>query len=224
MSGDVGEQPLRVLIADDHAPTRDDVRRALTADGGFVVCAEAADAAEAVQAAVREQPDICLLDIRMPGSGLAATWEIRARLPETRIVMLTVSEEDSDLFAALHAGAAGYLVKTMNLERLPHALRGVVHGEAPIQRALVSRMVERFHGTDPRRRRLAAPGELSERLTSREWQVLELLAHDLSTAEIARRLSLSRSAVRVHTAAAVRKLGVENRAAAVELFRGRSGI
>lgn len=216
--------PLRVLIADDHAPTRDDVRRALEGDGGFAVCAETSDAAEAVQAAVRERPDICLLDVRMPGSGVAATWEIRARLPDTKVVMLTVSDEDADLFAALHAGADGYLVKTMNFERLPHALRGVVEGEAPIQRALVARMVERFQATDPRRRRLAAPGELAERLTSRQWEVLELLAQGLSTAEIARRLSLSRSAVRVHTAAVVRKLGVGSRAEAVELFRRRSEI
>jgi DNA-binding NarL/FixJ family response regulator len=217
-----GEGPVRVLVADDHAPTRDDVRRALEGDGGFLVCAEAADAAEAVQAAVREQPEICLLDVRMPGSGLAAAWEIGARLPETKIVMLTVSEEDADLFAALRAGAAGYLVKTMNLDRLPHALRGVIEGEAPIQRALVTRVLERFHAADPRRRSLVAPGELAERLTSREWEVLELLAQGRSTAEIARRLTLSKSAVRVHISAIVRKLGVEDRAAAAELFRRRS--
>jgi DNA-binding NarL/FixJ family response regulator len=217
-----GEGLLRVLIADDHAPTRDDVSRALARDGGFTVCAEAADAAEAVQAAIRERPHVCLLDVRMPGSGLAAAWEISARLPETKIVMLTVSEEDGDLFSALRAGAAGYLVKTMNLERLPQALRGVLEGEAPIQRALVTRIIDRFHGADARRRSLVGPGELAERLTSREWEVLELLAHGGSTADIARRLSLSKSAVRVHIAAVVRKLGVEDRAAAVELFRHRS--
>lgn len=221
MSAAARGERLRVLIADDHAPTRDDVRRALTGDGGFSVCAEAADAAEAVQAAVRERPDVCLLDIRMPGSGLAACWEIASRLPQAKIVMLTVSEEDSDLFTALHAGAAGYLVKTMNLERLPHALRGVVEGEAPIQRTLVTRMVERLHAADPRRRRLAVDGPLPERLTSREWEVLELLAQDQTTAEIARRLSLSATSVRVHIHAIVHKLGVADRAAAVELFRGR---
>ena len=91
-------KPLRVLIADDHAPTRDDVRRALDADGRFSICSEVSDAAEAVQAAMRKQPDICLLDIRMPGSGLAAAWEIAARLPRVKIVMLTVSVEDTDLF------------------------------------------------------------------------------------------------------------------------------
>ena len=106
---------LRVLIADDHAPTRDDVRRALEGDQRFDICASAADAAEAVQSAVRERPDVCLLDVRMPGSGLAAAWEIAARLPQAKIVMLTVSDEDTDLFAALRAGAHGYLLKTMNL-------------------------------------------------------------------------------------------------------------
>jgi DNA-binding NarL/FixJ family response regulator len=211
-----------VLIADDHAPTREDVRRALETGGGFNVCAEAADAAEAVQAAVREQPDVCLLDVRMPGSGVGAAWEIRARLPDTKIVMLTVSEADSDLFAALRAGAEGYLLKTMNLERLPHALRGVLNGQTPIHRALVARILEHIQTHEPRRRQLVPSGEVARRLTSREWEVLELLAQGRSTAEIARDLVLSKSAVRVHIASLVRKLAVADRTAAVALFRVRS--
>jgi two-component system, NarL family, nitrate/nitrite response regulator NarL len=222
VSSDRDDRELRVLIADDHAPTRDDVRRALAADAGFTVCAEAGDAAEAVQAAVRECPDVCLLDICMPGSGIAAAWEISARLPETKIVMLTVSDDDRNLFAALRAGASGYLVKTMDLERLPLALRGVVRGEAPIQRALVTRLLERFRDSDPRRRLPIAGWEEAERLTSREWEILVLMAQDCSTAQIAQRLSISKSATRVHIAGIVRKLAVENRAAAVELFRRRS--
>ena len=214
--------PRSVLIADDHAPTRDDVRRALEQAGGFAVCAEAADASEAVHAAVRERPDVCLLDIQMPGSGVGAAWEIKARLPDTKIVMLTVSEADSDLFAALRAGAEGYLLKSMNLERLPHALRGVLNGHAPIHRALVARILERIQTHEPRRRQLVPSDELVSRLTSREWEVLELLAQGRSTAEIARELVLSKSAVRVHVAAVVKKLAVEDRAAAAALFRGRS--
>jgi DNA-binding NarL/FixJ family response regulator len=212
----------RVLIADDHAPTRADVRRALENGGGFEVCAEAADAAEAVQAAVREQPDVCLLDVRMPGSGVGAAWEIRARLPDARIVMLTVSEADSDLFAALRAGADGYLLKTMNVERLPHALRGVLNGETPIHRALVARILDHIQTHEPRRRQLVPSGEVARRLTSREWEVLELLAQGRSTAEIARDLVLSKSAVRVHIASLVKKLAVADRTAAVALFRDRS--
>jgi DNA-binding NarL/FixJ family response regulator len=213
------EKPLRVLIADDHAPTRDDVRRAVEGDERFEVCASAADAVEAVQAAVHERPDVCLLDVRMPGSGLAAAWEIAARLPRAKIVMLTVSDEDGDLFAALRAGADGYLLKTMNLRRLPDALAGVCSGEAAMQRTLVARVLERFHGREPRWRHPAGRGTAERRLTSREWEVAELLAQGQSTAEIAQRLVLSASAVRVHIASIVRKLQVADRAAAAEMFR-----
>jgi DNA-binding NarL/FixJ family response regulator len=213
-------KPLRVLIADDHAPTREDVRRALEADERFSVCAEVADAVEAVQAALRGRPDVCLLDIRMPSNGLAAAWEIASRLPRVKIVMLTVSEGDNDIFAALRAGAHGYLLKTMNLKRLPDALHGVCVGEAAMPRALVARVLEQFHGREPRWRSPAAD-ETGERLTSREWEVLELLAQGRSTAEIAQRLVLSASAVRAHITSIVRKLAVADRAAATELFRGR---
>jgi DNA-binding NarL/FixJ family response regulator len=211
----------RVLIADDHPPTREDVRQALD-QGEFDVCAEAADASEAVQAAVRERPDVCLLDVRMPGNGVGAAWEIKARLPDTKVVMLTVSEADADLFAALRAGADGYLLKTMSLDRLPDALMGVLSGEASISRTLVPRILERFQTHGPRRRQLVPSDELASRLTSREWEVLELLAQGRSTAEIASQLVLSKSAVRVHIAAVVRKLEVEDRAAAAALFRNRS--
>jgi len=214
-------EPLRVLIADDHAPTRDDVRRALEGDGRFEVCAVVADAVEAVQAAVRERPDVCLLDIPMPGSGLAAAWEIAARRPQAKIVMLTVSDDDTALFAALRAGAHGYLLKTMDLRRLPSALHGVCSGEAAMPRALVARVLERFHGREPRRRPFVANEAAGRRLTSREWEVLELLTRERSTAEIAETLVLSASAVRAHITSIVRKLDVADRAAAAELFRRR---
>jgi DNA-binding NarL/FixJ family response regulator len=215
------EPPWRVLIADDHPPTRDDVRRVLDRDGRFEICAEAADAAEAVQRALREGPDVCLLDLSMPGGGLAAVWEITSRLPGAKIVILTVSDHDASLFAALRAGAHGYLLKTMDLNRLPDALDGVCHGEAAIQRRLVARVLERFHRREPRWRQAGGAGRSRWRLTSREWEVLDLLAEGLSTAEIAERLVLSSSAVRVHVASIVHKLGVPDRAAAVELFRRR---
>ncbi len=211
--------PLRVLIADDHDPTRDDVHHVLRDDDRFDVCAVAADAAQAVQAAVRERPDVCLLDVRMPGNGVAAAWEIAARLPRAKIVMLTVSDDDADLFAALRAGADGYLLKTMNFRRLPDALAGVCSGEAAIPRTLVARVLGRFHGREPRWRRVVGSETTARRMTSREWEVLELLAQRRSTAEIAKELVLSASAVRVHIASIVRKLGVSDRAAVVELFR-----
>lgn len=211
-------RPLRVLIADDHAPTRDDVRQALD-DGGMDVCAEAADAAHAVQLALERKPDICLLDLRMPGGGVAAAWEIAARLPTTKIVMLTVSDDDASLFAALRAGAVGYLVKDIDLRILPRALTDVADGKAAIPRALVARMVKQFHGTDPRFRTTAVAGDLGPRLTSREWDVLVGLADGLSTREIGRRLQLKPSGVRAHISAIVQKLGVADREEAIAFFR-----
>jgi DNA-binding NarL/FixJ family response regulator len=214
-------KPIRVLIADDHAPTRADVRRALDADARFEICADTANAAGAVQAAVRQRPDICLLDVRMPGGGLSAAWEIGARLPRAKIVMLTISGEEADLFAALRAGADGYLLKTMNFARLPDALDGVWSSEAAIPRVLVARMLKRFRTREPRCRQPLDHGS-AERLTSREWEILELLTQGCSTAEIASSLVITASAVRAHITAVVRKLQVSDRAAAIELFRGRS--
>jgi len=211
---------LRVLVADDHAPTREDVRQALE-DGGMIVCAEAADAAHAVQQALETRPDICVLDIRMPGGGVAAAWEIAARLPTTKIVMLTVSDDDANLFSALRAGAVGYLVKDIDLRILPRALRDTIEGRAAIPRSLVARMVKQFHGTDPRFRTTAIAGEdeLAPRLTSREWDVLVGLADGLSTREIGRKLQLKPSGVRAHISAIVHKLGVADRDEAVDFFR-----
>jgi DNA-binding NarL/FixJ family response regulator len=207
---------LRVLLADDHAPTREDLRWALTR-GGLSVCAEASDAAHAVQLALETNPDICLLDVRMPGGGVAAAWEITARLPTTKVVM--VSDEDTDLFSALRAGAVGYLVKDLDLRLLPRALRDVADGKAAIPRALVTRMVKQFHTNEPRFRTTAVSTELGPRLTSREWDVLAALAEGLSTREISRRLQIKPSGVRAHISALVHKLGVADRDEAVALFR-----
>jgi DNA-binding NarL/FixJ family response regulator len=209
---------LRVLLADDHAPTREDLRWALT-QGGLSVCAEASDAAHAVQLALETSPDICLLDVRMPGGGVAAAWEITARLPTTKVVMLSVSDEDTDLFSALRAGAVGYLVKDLDLRLLPRALRDVADGKAAIPRALVTRMVKQFHTNEPRFRTTAVPTELGPRLTSREWDVLAALSEGLSTREISRRLQIKPSGVRAHISALVHKLGAADRDEAVALFR-----
>jgi DNA-binding NarL/FixJ family response regulator len=209
---------LRVLLADDHAPTREDLRWALT-QGGLQVCAEASDAAHAVQLALETSPDICLLDVRMPGGGVAAAWEISARLPTTKVVMLSVSDEDTDLFSALRAGAVGYLVKDLDLRLLPRALRDVAEGRAAIPRALVTRMVKQFHTNEPRFRTTAVSTDLGPRLTSREWDVLAALAEGLSTREISRRLQIKPSGVRAHISALVHKLGVADRDEAVALFR-----
>jgi DNA-binding NarL/FixJ family response regulator len=208
--------PLRVLVADDHAPTRAGVRLAL-AEHGFTVCAEAADARGAVAGALREAPDVCLLDIRMPGGGIAAAAEIAARVPETAIVMLTVSRDDADLFDALRAGASGYLLKDIDPARLPVALRGVMAGEMALPRQLVARLVEEFEGRSRRRFRLTGLGHTAS-LTEREWDVLELLHDGHTTREIAERLSISDVTVRRHASTIVRKLRVRNRSEALRLL------
>jgi DNA-binding NarL/FixJ family response regulator len=208
---------IRVLIADDHTPTRSGVRAALEGHG-FEVCAEAEDADGALEAARRERPDVCLLSIRMPGSGIAAAARIHAEMPKVAIVMLTVSTSDEDLFDSLRAGAVGYLLKSTDPNRLPHAIKGVLEGEAAVPRALVARLLDEFR-TRGRRRRLAGVAEL----TGREWDVLERLADGATTAEIAARLSVSPVTVRRHVSALVRKLGVSSREEAVRLLQKRSG-
>lgn len=208
-----------VLVADDHPPTRAGVRLALV-EGGFSVCAEVGDASSAVEAAVRERPDICLLDINMPGGGIAAAAEISERLPQAVIVMLTVSRDDADLFDALRAGASGYLLKDIDPARLPVALDGVLAGEAALPRGLVTRLVQEFRTRARSKRLLAGVGQ-GDRLTDREWDVLELLREGQTTADIAARLAIAPVTVRRHVSEILRKLRVADRAAAVRLLEDR---
>jgi DNA-binding NarL/FixJ family response regulator len=212
----MGTDHITVLLADDHAPTREDIRLILSEDGRFAVCAEAADAAGAVNAAVRERPDICLLDLRMPGGGLAAAWEITARLPHTSVVMLTVSHDDSDVLNALRAGAVGYLVKDMGAADLPPALARVVAGEAVLAPSLLTMVVHAFRDRSARRRKTLADGPEAQ-LTSREWEILGLLREGLTTAQIARRLDVSPVTVRRHSSSILRKLRVRDRNELVHL-------
>jgi DNA-binding NarL/FixJ family response regulator len=210
-------EPVRVLLADDHGPTREDVRMALEREDRFRVVADVPDGFAAIEAAVRLRPDVCLLDVHMPGGGVAATWEIAARLPQTKIVMLTVSGDEADLFAALRAGAAGYLLKDMDPRRLPYALDDVLRGEGAMPRRLVAGLIREFRDRSPRRRTVVGEGPEAQ-LTSREWQVLDLLRRRLSTAAIARRLVLSPVTVRSHINSIQRKLGVTDRDALLRRF------
>jgi len=209
---------IRVVLADDHVPTRAGVRLALEASG-FTFLAECADADAAVAAVLRHRPDLILLDLYMPGGGLAATRLIHEQMPETTIVILTASPSDEDRFEAFVAGASGYLLKDTSAERLPAALRSVLAGEAALPRTVEKRLIEefrvlrdlkssRFHL--PRR---AGPGA---DLTDREAEVLDLIAAGLSTPAVARRLGISDVTVRRHISSAVHKLGATDRRTAVE--------
>jgi len=215
----MSSRPVRVLLADDHAPTRAGVRHVLEADG-FVVCAEVASGSAAIDAALAERPDVCLLDIRMPGGGIAAASEIARSRPDTAIVMLTVSRDDSDLFDALRAGACGYLLKDVDRAELPGALRGALAGEAPLPANLVARLIEEFRERG-RRKRLLLKKNPGVQLRNREWEVLELLRDGLSTAEIAQRLFIAEVTVRTHVSSILRKLRVPDREAAVQLLEER---
>jgi two-component system nitrate/nitrite response regulator NarL len=187
---------LRVLIADDHPPTRAGVREALE-QHSCVVVAEAATADEAVAA------------------------EITHTLPDVAVVMLTASRDDEDLFAALRAGASGYLLKDMDPKRLAPALRGVLAGEAVLPRWLVLKVVEQMRATP--RRRIALPNRsTAAQLTEREAEVLDLMGAGLSTEEIAAKLFLAQVTVRTHIAAILKKLRVPDRKAAIRLARGTS--
>jgi two-component system NarL family response regulator len=206
---------IRVLVADDHPPTREGVRIALARDG-IIVCAEAADATSALQAAVREHPDICLLETRIPGGGIAVTELIAREVPETTVVMFTASRTDADLFDSLRAGADGYLLKDIDPSRLGATLRAALRGEAALPRRLVGRLIEEFRGRGGRRLRLSSGSQVD--LTERELDVVELMRQGLTTAAMAARLFIAEATVRSHIAAIVHKLGVEDREGAVRLL------
>ena len=204
----------RVLIADDHPLTRFAIRRALE-DGGFVVSAEVRGAREAVEAARRERPDVCLLDLHMPAA-IEAIESIASDAPETAVVVVTVSRNDPDLFDALCAGAAGYIPADTDAERIPVVLENVLRGDIALPRAVVGKLVEEFRGRRARRRLPLV--ENTRSLTEREWEVLDLLREGLSTAEIARRLFIYQVTVRTHVRSIVKKLSVADRHAAIRLL------
>jgi DNA-binding NarL/FixJ family response regulator len=207
----------RVLLADDHPPTRAGVRMALER-GGIEVCAEVASAEGAVEAALRERPDVCLLDLNMPGGGASAASHITARLPQTVVLMLTVSREGEDLLESMRRGADGYLLKDMNPEKLPVVVRAALAGEAALPRELTGHLIEELRHEPHHRHPAAEPGR--PELTRREWEVLDLLCDGAGTADIADRLFLSRVTVRRHVSAILRKLGASSREEAVRLMGG----
>ncbi|MGQ1837938.1 response regulator [Kocuria turfanensis] len=213
----VDDDRMRVVIADDHARMRARIREALEA-GGCEVCGEGASAEDAVRLVAEHGPDAVLLDIHMPGSGIRAAQQIARSAPRTGIVMLTQSREDEDLFDSLRAGAAGYLLKDADPATLPGALRGVLNGEAAMPAALVARVLDEFRA--PGRRVLRRRSEAAAKLTPREWEVMELLAEGRSTEQVAGKLFVSPTTVRVHVSTVLRKLRVKDRESAFRVLKG----
>jgi DNA-binding NarL/FixJ family response regulator len=205
---------MSVLIADGDAAVRAGIRSALEADG-FVIVGEAADATSAVSDTVRSRPDICLVDVALPGNGLNAVAAIARRSPATTIVALTVSPGSRELVEALERGASGYLLKGIAADELAKTLRATRTGEPALSRSLLPALMEQVRRRP--QRRITMPEGVE--LTTREWEVSELLRSGLSTAEVAGRLGLSPVTVRRHVSSMLKKLGAPDRQAAVRALK-----
>jgi DNA-binding NarL/FixJ family response regulator len=215
--------PLRVIIADDDPLARRVVRDALQA-AGLVVIAEASDGREALELARHYRPDVVLMDVVMPEmDGISATRRLTEDAPEIKVVMLTISDDEDLWLLGLRAGAKGFLKKdALDIESLPRILRAVKCGEAAISRHLTARLIDHV-------RQSPAPGlgvrPVKSTLTTREWEVLDLLCAGRSTEEIAGEFVLSEETVRSHIKNVMRKLGVRSRGEAVVVaMRMRQGL
>ena len=208
---------MRVLLVDDHALVRSAIRQALEAPDVTVV-GEARSAEEALEMAPRLRPDLVLLDIDLPGmSGIEAVRELAPRLPDTRVVMLTVSTDRRDLLDAVRHGAAGYLTKDLSGEALLRAVRGIRRGDLPMSRVHAALVVDHLARTGPSG--ASAADEVGGLLSAREQEVLRLLAEGMTDREIANALAISPRTVESHVSSVLRKLGVRNRAEAAQRYR-----
>jgi DNA-binding NarL/FixJ family response regulator len=210
-----GGDRIEVIVADDHPLFRDGVVHALNMAGGIAVVGEADDAAGAIRLARDLVPDVALLDVSMPGGGLHAAREIADCCPATRVVMLTVAEDEDKLFAALKAGAAGYALKGVAARDLAAIIRAVHAGEVYVAPPLAGRVLTEMSHPRP-----ASP--LAE-LTSREREVLELVALGLGNQEIGARLSLAEKTIKHYMTNILGKLHVRSRVEAA-LLAQREGL
>jgi len=215
----VSERRPAIVLAEDEPVTRTALRRLLEG-AGFEVTAEAGDADSAIESSLRERPEICLVDLFMPGGGIRVVREVSRRLPEASVVVLTASEDRDHMVDAIRAGASGYLVKSMDPNRIAYALHGVLAGEAAIPRFLMAALVRDLQ-TQGRKRLIAGRHGRAD-LTGREWEILGLMCDGLTGPSIAERLYISPVTVRRHSAEVVRKLGVRDRGEAVALVQEHS--
>ena len=214
---------MRVMLVDDHALVRAAVRQALTAPDIEVV-GEAATANEALLLVPQLRPDLLLLDINLPGTdGLRLLRELGPRLPDMRIVMLTVSASKRDLLEAMRNGAAGYLTKDLGPEALQRAVRGIRAGDLPMSRAMAAEVVRSLAGDRRRTGGAKAADDPFAELSDREQQVLRHLADGLTDREIANRLGISPRTVETHVGSILHKLGVRNRAQAARRYMESNG-
>ena len=213
---------VRVMIVEDQALVRAAIRQALTSPGVDVV-GEAASAESAVEVALARRPDVLLLDIDLPGmTGVHLVRELAPRLPDTRIVMLTVSATDQDLLEAFRYGASGYLTKDLTPEALLRAVTGAHAGDLAVPRRMAARLVRRLVETARYAPTTSDDKELAT-LSAREEQVLASLVGGLTDRQIAEALTISTRTVETHVSSILRKLAVRNRADAATRYRARRG-
>jgi DNA-binding NarL/FixJ family response regulator len=211
---------MKILIADDHALFRDSLRALLTARG-LEVIGEARDGKEAVELARRLRPDVALMDLAMPGlDGIAATRLISAELPQVKVVVLTGSDEEADLFEAIKSGAQGYLLKNLESKEFFSLLEGVERGEPALSPALARKLLQEFARPKP----AGAASRDPDALTEREQEVLELLVQGItSNRKLAKHLGLTENTVKFHVRNILDKLHLHNRAQVVA-FAMRHGM
>jgi two-component system NarL family response regulator len=212
--GELNER-LRVVIVDDHALFRRGLQLVLNQEPDIEVVGEAADGQEAIQKAQEFMPDVVLMDVRMPRrSGIEATVELKDLLPHVKILMLTISDDEADLFDAIKAGASGYLLKEISIEEVAEAVRSVAAGQSRISPTMASKLLTEFAVMSRREEgepeRVPAP-----LLTDREMQVLRLVAEGLGNKDIAKRLFISENTVKNHIRNILEKLHLHSRMEAV---------
>jgi len=206
---------VRVLVVDDHAVFRRGLIAVLETEPDITVVGEAADGLEAVEQTELLRPDVVLLDLRMPVlDGIATCTRIKADQPETRVLMLSVSEDEADLYAAIRAGASGYLLKEISVEDVAQAVRAVAGGQSLISPRMAGKLMDEF-ATLARRAEESPRGMSTPRLTDRELEVLGLVAEGLNNGEIAKRLFISQNTVKNHVRNILEKLQLHSRMEAV---------
>jgi DNA-binding NarL/FixJ family response regulator len=204
-------QPIRVVLADDHAVVRKGIREFLEASGNIRVVAEAADGEEAIALVAQQAPDVAVLDVQMPGlTGIDATRRIKAEFPGVRVLILTAYDDDPYIFALLQAGASGYVLKTADSDELVNAVRAVFRGESALDPVVAQKVVQQLTSGRP----LGAQNTV-EPLTEREIEVLHLAAKGLTNKAIGQALGISDRTVQGHLANIYGKLDAGSRTEAV---------